>query len=250
MGSTVKYELDKETGLLRLDRILYSAVYYPANYGFIPQTLAEDDDPLDVLVLCQEPVAPLTLVSARTIGLMTMVDSGKKDHKVLAVAVDDPEYNSIREARELPSHRMTMLCRFFQDYKTLEGKAVEVDEFQAARRHCRSSRRPWCGTARKDAEDSTRAKKREISDDKRRRQPRSQPGGPHVIFIDLYTVRCGSTVSSTIVTFSVYSPGRMPRGGMKSIHTGQFRSEPVPKTFCPLKGKDGSTSLRWPHRGC
>ena len=87
MGSSVKYELDKETGLLRLDRILYSAVYYPANYGFIPQTLAEDDDPLDVLVLCQEAVAPLTLVNARAIGLMTMIDSGKRDHKVLAVAV-------------------------------------------------------------------------------------------------------------------------------------------------------------------
>src|SRR5271155_5697527 len=114
-GSSVKYELDKSSGLIRLDRILYSAVYYPANYGFIPQTLAEDDDPLDVLGLCQEPVAPLTLVSARTIGLMTMMDSGKKDHKVLAVAVHDPEYNSIREARELPSHRMTMLRRFFQD---------------------------------------------------------------------------------------------------------------------------------------
>src|SRR5499433_2092811 len=93
MGSSVKYELDKETGLLRLDRILYSAVFYPANYGFIPQTLAEDDDPLDVLVLCQEPVAPLTLVEARAIGLMTMIDSGKKDHKILSVAVNDPEYN-------------------------------------------------------------------------------------------------------------------------------------------------------------
>ena len=86
MGSSVKYELDKETGMLRLDRVLYSAVYYPANYGFIPQTLAEDDDPLDVLVLCQEAVAPLTLVHARAIGLMTMMDSGKKDHKILAVA--------------------------------------------------------------------------------------------------------------------------------------------------------------------
>src|ERR1700752_822433 len=98
MGSSVKYELDKETGLIKLDRILYSAVYYPANYGFIPQTLAEDGDPLDVLVLCQEPVVPLTLVSARAIGLMTMIDSGKRDHKVLAVAVNDPEYNGFREA--------------------------------------------------------------------------------------------------------------------------------------------------------
>src|ERR1700722_7842283 len=132
MGSSVKYELDKETGLLKLDRILYSAVYYPANYGFIPQTLAEDNDPLDVLVLCQEPVAPLTLVSARAIGLMTMMDSGKKDHKVLAVAVHDPEYNSFKEAEELPDHRLHMLRRFFQDYKTLEGKAVEVDQLQPA----------------------------------------------------------------------------------------------------------------------
>jgi inorganic pyrophosphatase len=130
MGSSVKYELDKDTGMLRLDRILYSAVYYPANYGFIPQTLAEDDDPLDVLVLCQEAVAPLTLVNARAIGQMTMIDSGKKDHKILAVAVDDPEYNGFREAHELPVHRLTMLRRFFQDYKTLEGKAVEVDEME------------------------------------------------------------------------------------------------------------------------
>jgi inorganic pyrophosphatase len=107
-------------------------VHYPANYGFIPQTLAEDDDPLDVLVLCQEPVHPLTLVSARPIGLMTMIDSGKRDHKVLAVAVYDPEYNRIHEAQQLPPHRLAMLRRFFQDYKTLEGKAVEVEEFQPA----------------------------------------------------------------------------------------------------------------------
>jgi inorganic pyrophosphatase len=132
MGSSVKYELDKQTGLLKLDRILYSAVYYPANYGFIPQTFAEDDDPLDVLVLCQEAVAPLTLVHSRAIGLMTMIDGGKKDHKVLAVAVDDPEYDGFREAADLPPHRLSMLRRFFQDYKTLEGKAVEVDEFQPA----------------------------------------------------------------------------------------------------------------------
>jgi inorganic pyrophosphatase len=132
MGSSVKYELDKRTGLLRLDRVLYSAVYYPANYGFIPQTFAEDDDPLDVLVLCQEPLAPLTLVTSRAIGLMTMIDAGKKDHKIVAVAVDDPEFSGFDEAKELPAHRLSMLRRFFQDYKQLEGKAVEVDEFQPA----------------------------------------------------------------------------------------------------------------------
>jgi inorganic pyrophosphatase len=132
MGSSVKYELDKKTGLLRVDRVLYSAVFYPANYGFIPQTFAEDDDPLDVLVLCQEPLAPLTLVTARAIGLMTMIDGGKKDHKILAVAVNDPEFNSFREASELPPHRLAMLRRFFQDYKQLEGRMVEVEDFQPA----------------------------------------------------------------------------------------------------------------------
>lgn len=132
-GSSVKYELDKSSGMIRLDRILYSAVYYPANYGFVPQTLAEDDDPLDVLVLCQETVVPLTLMKARTVGLMTMVDAGKKDHKIIAVASDDPEYHAFHEAVEMPPHRLTMLRRFFQDYKQLEGKAVEVDEIQPAK---------------------------------------------------------------------------------------------------------------------
>src|SRR3954465_13498101 len=132
-GSSVKYELDKQSGLIKLDRVLYSAVYYPANYGFIPQTLAEDDDPLDVLVFCQEPVVPLTIIHARTVGLMTMVDAGKKDHKIIAVATEDPEFNSYTNADEMPAHRMTMLRRFFQDCKQLEGKAVEVDEIQPAK---------------------------------------------------------------------------------------------------------------------
>ncbi len=131
-GSSVKYELDKKSGLIKLDRVLYSAVYYPANYGFIPQTLAEDDDPLDVLVFCQEDVVPLTIINARCIGLMTMVDSGKKDHKIIAVATEDPTYNSFREATDMPPHLMMMLRRFFQDYKQLEGKAVEVDAIQHA----------------------------------------------------------------------------------------------------------------------
>ena len=132
-GSKIKYEVDKDTGLLKVDRILFSSVHYPANYGFIPQTLAEDDDPLDVLVLCQETVVPLTLIHARTIGLMTMIDGGKKDHKIIAVATEDPEFNSYREASEMPPHRLTMLRRFFQDYKQLEGKAVEVDAIQPAK---------------------------------------------------------------------------------------------------------------------
>ena len=131
-GSSVKYELDKASGLIKLDRILYSAVYYPANYGFVPQTLAEDDDPLDVLVLCQEPVVPLTIIHARAIGLMTMIDSGKKDHKIIAIATEDPEFNSYREAAEMPSHRLLMLRRFFQDYKQLEGKSVEVEDIEPA----------------------------------------------------------------------------------------------------------------------
>ena len=132
-GSRVKYELDKASGLIRLDRVLYSAVYYPANYGFISQTLAEDDDPLDVLVLSQEAVVPLTIVHARAIGVMTMIDAGKKDHKIIAVATEDPEYNSYGEPSDMPAHRMLMLRRFFQDYKQLEGKTVEVDEIRPAR---------------------------------------------------------------------------------------------------------------------
>ena len=130
LGSNVKYELDKPTGLLKVDRIIHSAVFYPANYGFIPQTYAEDNDPLDVLVLCQEPVQPLALIKARAIGVMTMIDSGASDDKIISVATNDPEFSEYLEARDLPSHRLLVLRRFFQDYKQLEGKSVEVDEFQ------------------------------------------------------------------------------------------------------------------------
>src|ERR1700742_532332 len=121
-GSSVKYELDKESGLIKLDRVLYSAVYYPANYGFIPETLAEDGDPLDVLVLGSSPVHPLTLVAARAIGLMTLTDRQDVDHKVVAVHVNDPELDIYQEARELSEHRLAMLKRFFKDYKVLENK--------------------------------------------------------------------------------------------------------------------------------
>lgn len=128
-GCKVKYELDKETGLLRVDRMLYSSVVYPANYGFVPRSYADDDDPLDVLVLAQEPVDPLSIVRARPIGLMNMIDEQEKDAKIICIHVDDPAFNEYGHIEELPDHRLRELRRFFQDYKALENKTVQVKGF-------------------------------------------------------------------------------------------------------------------------
>lgn len=126
-GSRKKYELDKETGLIILDRILYTSTHYPANYGFIPRTYGDDNDPLDVLLICAEDLEPLTLVRAYPIGVISMVDGGSRDEKIIAIPFNDPNYNMYNSIDELPKHIFDEMCHFFTVYKTLENKETAVN---------------------------------------------------------------------------------------------------------------------------
>ena len=119
-GTKNKYELDKETGMLKLDRVLFTSTHYPANYGFIPRTYASDNDPLDVLVLCSEQIRPMTIVECKPIGVLKMIDSGMSDEKIIAVPINDPNYNTYEDVSQLPSHRFEEIKHFFEVYKTLE----------------------------------------------------------------------------------------------------------------------------------
>ena len=127
-GSKTKYELDKQTGALRLDRILHTSTHYPANYGFIPRTYADDFDPLDVLVLCSEIIYPMTLVRCYPIGVITMLDSGRNDEKIIAIPFDDPTHNSYKDISELPHHIFDEMSHFFSVYKSLENKETATDD--------------------------------------------------------------------------------------------------------------------------
>ena len=129
-GSRAKYEIDKDTGLLKLDRVIYSSFHYPVNYGFIPQTLGHDGDPLDILVMCSESIQSLCLVEATVIGNMQMIDNGEKDDKIIAVATQDPGVNYITDIHELPKHFIAVLRNYFENYKVLENKKVAIDNFQ------------------------------------------------------------------------------------------------------------------------
>ena len=131
-GSKKKYELDKETGFIMLDRILYTSTHYPANYGFIPRTYGDDRDPLDVLVLCSEPIEPLTLVQCYPIGVISMIDNGRNDEKIIAIPVNDPTYNTYKDISELPGHIFEEMRHFFSVYKALENKTTAVNEMSGA----------------------------------------------------------------------------------------------------------------------
>lgn len=126
-GSKNKYELDKESGLLRLDRILYTSTHYPANYGFIPRTLADDDDPLDVLVLCHETLSPMSIVECYPIGILNMIDDDASDEKIIAIPINDPYLNTYTDISELPQHQFQEIKHFFEVYKFLENKPTYVD---------------------------------------------------------------------------------------------------------------------------